>query len=61
MQWTAFNKDLQARGMPVIVDLSPSELDEFIESMHPQGLFLWVSTTSEEEELAIIERLKRWM
>jgi hypothetical protein len=60
MQWAPFIKDLQAKGVPVIVDLSPSELDEFIESMDPHGLFLWVATVNEEEELDILERIKRW-
>ena len=29
--------------------------------MDPQGLFLWLATDSEEEELEILKRLKRWI
>lgn len=60
MQWVPFLKDLQARQVPVVVDLKPEELEPFIEVMDPDGLFLWVATESEAEELAIIDRLLRW-
>ena len=60
MQWVPFIKTIQGGGVPVIVDLSPSELNEFMAVMDPRGLFLWMATSSEEQELAILERLKRW-
>lgn len=60
LQWVPFIKELQGKGIPVIVDLSPSELDEFIDDMDPHGLFLWVATESEAEELAIIKRIENW-
>jgi hypothetical protein len=60
LQWRPLIRDLQSRNMPVIVDLSPSELDEFTSSMDPHGIFLWVATTSEEEELEILKRIERW-
>jgi hypothetical protein len=60
IQWIPFLKKLQGRGIPVIVDLNPAELDEFIAQMDPHGLFLWLATTSEEQELDILERLNRW-
>ena len=60
IQWVPFLKKLQGRGIPMIVDLNPAELDEFIAQMDPHGLFMWLATTSEEQELDILERLKRW-
>ena len=60
MQWVPFLRQLQARKVPVVVDLKPEELEPFIEAMDPEGLFLWVATASEAEELAIIDRLLRW-
>lgn len=60
MQWVPFIKDMQSQDVPVIVDLSPSELDAFIDAMDPHGLFLWVATDSEEEELAILKRIQAW-
>jgi hypothetical protein len=60
MQWTPLIQRLQARGVPVIVDLSKSELDDFMAAMRPQGLFLWIAADSEDQELAIIRRLERW-
>ena len=59
-QWTSLIKDLQAKGVPVIVDLSTSELNNFMDIMDPHGLFLWVATEDEEEELNIIKRIESW-
>jgi hypothetical protein len=59
-QWVPFIKSLQARGISVIVDLRPRELPEFMEVMSPEGLFLWVATESEEEELALLDLVTRW-
>ncbi len=60
MQWAPFIKDLQSRQIPVIVDLSREDLERFMNEMEPKGLFLWVATESEEEELAILKRMQRW-
>ena len=60
MQWVPFIQSIQARGVPVIVDLNKTELGDFMQVMRPQGLFLWVATESEEEELAIIQKLGTW-
>ncbi len=59
LQWIPFIKKLQA-VKPVIVDLQKHELEPFIEQMEPEGLFLWVATENEAEELAIIKRLEKW-
>lgn len=60
LQWLPFIKGLQAKQVPVIVDLSPAELDEFMEVMDPHGLFLWVAADSEDEELRILDKVDRW-
>jgi hypothetical protein len=60
MQWVPFIKDLQAKQVPVIVDLSKDDLDDFISVMDPRGLFLWVATESDEEELNILKRIEKW-
>jgi hypothetical protein len=60
LQWVPFIKDLQARNIPVIVDLSKDDLDEFMEVMDPKGLFLWVATDNEEEEIGILKRVEKW-
>ncbi len=59
LQWIPLIKQIQAKK-PVIVDLQKDELESFIEEMEPEGLFLWIATESEEEELAIIKRLEQW-
>ena len=60
MQWVSFIKDLQSRGVPVIVDLSKDDLVAFTAEMDPEGLFLWVATESEEEELEILKHVEQW-
>jgi hypothetical protein len=60
LQWVPFIKDLQARGVPVVVDLSKEALDDFIEVMNPKGLFLWVATENEAEELEILKHIEQW-
>jgi len=60
MQWLAFIKDLQARDIPVIVDLSMEDIDEFIEAMDPKGLFLWVATDDQQGEVDILTRIEKW-
>jgi len=60
MQWVQFIKELQAREIPVVVDLSKEDLDDFIAVMNPKGLFLWVATANEEEEKMLIKRIERW-
>jgi hypothetical protein len=59
MQWVPLIKQMQAR-VPVIVDLAKEELDDFMAVMKPEGLFLWIATENEEEEIAILKRLARW-
>jgi hypothetical protein len=60
MQWVPFIREIQARGVPVIVDLSQNELDDFMGAMDPEGLFLWVATESEGEELALLKKVEKW-
>jgi hypothetical protein len=59
MQWLPLIKQIQAKK-PVIVDLNKTELEPFIQAMKPEGLFLWIATDNEAEELAIIKRLAQW-
>jgi hypothetical protein len=60
MQWVPFIKSLQARQVPVIVDLSKEDLNDFISVMDPKGLFLWVATENEAEEIEILKRIEKW-
>jgi hypothetical protein len=60
MQWIPLIQRLQDRGVPVIVDLSKHELDDFMAAMRPEGLFLWIATDNTDEELALIEKLLTW-
>jgi hypothetical protein len=61
MQWVPFIKNLQSRGVPVVVDLSKEDLVSFIAEMDPRGLFLWVATENEEEEKAMLKHIEKWI
>lgn len=60
LQWVPFIKELQARRVPVIVDLSKEDLRAFISVMDPRGLFLWVATQNEAEEIEILQLIEKW-
>lgn len=60
MQWTSFLKKLQKIRMPAVVGLEVEELDGFIDVMDPQGLFLWINTQNEQEEIDILKKLESW-
>jgi hypothetical protein len=51
---------IQAAGKSVVVDLTPAELEDFIDSVQPEGILLCLASEDEEEELAILNRLERW-
>lgn len=60
MQWVPFLKTLQARQVPLVVDVTPQELEPFMDAMEPQGLFLCIAAEDEAQEMTIIDRLLRW-
>jgi hypothetical protein len=60
MQWVSVLKEMQAREIPLIVDLSAEDLNDFMDTMDPKGLFIWVATNSEREEFDILKRLEKW-
>jgi len=61
MQWVPLIKKVLAAGKSIIVDLRHSELEDFIAAIDsPKGIYLWIDSDNEEEQLAIIKRLERW-
>lgn len=60
MQWVPLIKKIQAAGKGVIVDLKLEELDPFMDAVSPKGIYLCMSSDSEEEQQAIINKLLHW-
>jgi len=61
MQWVPLIKQVLAAGKSIIVDLQHSELEDFIAAMDsPKGIYLWINSNDEAEQLAIIKRLEQW-
>lgn len=60
MQWVPFLQELQARKIPLIVDLNKKELSPFMAEIKPEGLFLWIASENEDEEQAILNLVTNW-
>ncbi|MFI3321488.1 MAG: hypothetical protein R3Y50_03075 [Rikenellaceae bacterium] len=60
MQHIPYIKHVQSLGASIIVDLDKSDLDRFMAEVNPKGIFLWIATENEEEELAILKKLMKW-
>ncbi len=59
MQWVPLIKQIQSHA-PVIVDLKKTELEPFMAEVKPEGIFLWVATDNEEEELHLLSLVEHW-
>jgi hypothetical protein len=59
-QWIPLLKQIRQQEIPVIVDVALDELDHFMDTMPPEGLFLWVGTHSVEEEEGVLKKLLGW-
>jgi hypothetical protein len=60
MQWITFIKKLQRSGKSVVVDLTPEELEEFIDVMEPKGLYLFIASDNEDQDREILKRVTHW-
>lgn len=61
MQWVPLIKRIQSSGKSVVVDVQPEELDEFMQQVRPERIFLCLPSASEEEELDMLKRIERWV
>lgn len=59
MQWVPLIRRIQEH-LPVIVDLNKRELDDFMQAVRPEGIFLWIATENAEEERALLQTIARW-
>lgn len=60
MQWVPLIKKIQQAGKSVVVDLQPSELEDFIACMDPHGIYLCVNEKDTEAQQQILKRLLKW-
>ncbi len=60
MQHISFIKYIQSKDRSVIVDLDKSDLEQFMNTVSPKGIFLWIATENEDEEKAILKKLLKW-
>jgi len=60
MQHIPYIKYLQSKGASVIVDLGLTDLETFMQEVNPKGIFLWIATSSREEEESVLKKLMKW-
>lgn len=60
MQWVDLIRRVQAAGKSVVVDLGPAELEDFIDVVAPEGIFLTMACENEEEEQKVLKRIAKW-
>lgn len=60
MQWLDLIKKIQASGKSLVLDIKKEELEEFIENVRPDGLFLCISESDPEQQQQIIKRIEKW-
>ncbi len=61
MQWAETIRKIRGRNRPIIVDLSADDLNEFMETFSPEGVFLWVDVADTESQRAVLDRVTRWV
>jgi hypothetical protein len=60
MQWVDLIRRIQAAGKSVVVGLTLSELEPFLEAVRPEGILLCIDEPERETQQAVIDRLLRW-
>jgi hypothetical protein len=59
MQWVPFIRKIQAAGKSVVIDLQTDELEDFIDGLNPEGLYLCIAAEPELQP-EIIKRIAKW-
>jgi hypothetical protein len=59
LQWLPLIRKIQAAGKGVVLDLQLDELEPFIDSMRPEGIFLCLEAPANSQG-DILKRLERW-
>ena len=60
MQHVPYIKHMQSKGASVIVDLDLSDLDKFMQEVAPNGIFLWINASNQEQEETALKKLLKW-
>ena len=60
MQWVPLIEKIQRAGKGVVIDLKINELEGFIQKVKPNGIYLCISSSDEDEQRAILSRLLKW-
>jgi hypothetical protein len=59
MQWVPLIKKIQAAGKSLVLDIQVNELEDFIDAVDPEGIYLCISA-GENIQPDIIKRIEKW-
>ena len=60
MQWVPFIKKIQAAGKSAVVDLHLDELDDFMDAIRPEGIYLCMDESDPSIQRDVLARLMKW-
>jgi hypothetical protein len=60
MQWVPLINKIRNAGKSVVVNLQKNELDSFMQEVRPEGIFICVDASSNEEQENILRRIEKW-
>jgi len=60
IQWVDLIKRIQQDGKSVVVDLEKEELDDFMEVIRPEGIFLCIASNDVQEQKKIVSKVEKW-
>jgi len=61
MQWIPLIKEIRNAGKNVVLGIKEHELDEFIDEIPPEGIFLCIEENDQAIQQAIIKRIQNWV
>ena len=59
MQWVPLIQKIRHAGKSVVVDMCVNELNDFIDAVGPEGIYLCIGADQNVRE-RVIERVKKW-
>ena len=60
LQWVDLIRRIQAAGKSVVVGLTLSELEPFLDAIRPEGILLCIDEPERETQRAVLDRLLKW-
>jgi len=60
MQWIALIKKIRDAGKSIVLDIELNELEDLIQNIRPEGIFLCLPANDRYSQLEILKRIEKW-